>query len=382
MDLLSAGPERVRPPRRRWVAGVVAVVVAATAVVLAARAAPGRQDATPTPTPTVAPRQPLSAVVAVAVGRRWAYALLARCDTRTSCGWDLHRREVSGSGWFPTALRTTVRESGGLVPLLYADGDAVTVVDQPETGVVWHSPDGGTSVQARRLESVDAVDSVPAGGVVDTELCASCAYRLAVLNPLDGTLRLLRAQPPIGRYGVQVSSAGPTIWVASTGARGEVVPAVSPDSGRSWRVVPAPGFPTGEETVLVSARPDGSAYLFGAQVSPAGPGPLAEVWHIDGPAGTWRKLGLTQNPSGPISVVADGADAVVTDYLGQVWRVEPDGTVSLLPDAALDGRALGPGRVQSGPGGVLIGLPVDDLREIVVWSTDRGRTWSVESVVS
>lgn len=380
MDLLSAGPERVRPPRRRWVTGVLAGVVAVAAVVLAARATPDAPVRPPEP--TVAPREPLSAVVTTAVGDRWAYALSARCETSTRCGWDLHRRELAGGGWARTGLRTTARDSAGLPPLLYAAGDSVTVVDEADDdGMVWFSPDGGTTVRTGGLRTGEPLDALPADGVLDPSLCSSCAFRLTVLRPGDFTLHLLRSQPPVGEAGWQrISVSGRTIWVVSTNTRGEVVPAVSRDSGRTWRTVPARGFPTGEETVLVTAGPGGSAYLLGAQVSPAGPGPLAEAWHAAGPTAAFRKLDLTQNPPGPISVVPDGADAVLTDHMGQVWRLRPDGTVGRLPDAALDGRLLGPGVLAAGPGGQLLGLPVDELRRVVVFSPDRGRSWSVESV--
>lgn len=381
MDLLSAGPERVRPPRRRWPAAVLAVAVAGAAVVLAARSTAERVEAVPTPQTRLVPPDLLPTVVAVAVGSRWAYALVSRCGD-DSCGYELRRRELAGGGWFPTALRTTRNDGPRVGPFLYADGDLVTMVDEPDSGTVYVSADGGATVQGRPMRLADPVAAVPAGGVLDLGLCTDCQQQLTVLSPRDGELHQLGTQPPFGAGGLQaVAAAGPVLWAVSTTGRREVLTAVSPDSGRSWRAVPVAGFPTGVDNLRVSVGPDGSAYLLGARTSPAGPGPLAEVWHVDGPGGTWRKLPAAPGPRGPVSVVPDGADAVVTDYLGQAWRLGPKGAVDRLPDVSVEGRTVGPGVFAAGPGGVLLGTPLDDLRQVVVLSADQGRSWSVEDVL-
>lgn len=371
------------------------VLVAVAAVALAARSNPDPSPApapvvTPPPT-TAAPAGPPPIVTGMAVGTRWAYALLSTCadaDLMGDCTTQLVRRALAGGGWQPVGWRT--RRLNGSVPQLFVTpDDQVTVLDAATAGQVYASTDGGRTRQVRGLRPGPPVAGIPAGGVLDLGLCEECSARLTALEPATGRLRPLATQPVFGRtVGIRfVARSGDTVWVlAESGEAGrDLLTAVSRDRGRSWRILPLPG--TGTTTTWDSARifsdgGTGAYVLLARDTRPDVLTEFTELWRI-GDEGGWRRITPADRPPTAVQVVAGTGGALIGTEEGDAWRLRADGTVRKLPRADYDGVLIAPGAMASGPGGVVLGVPYiqsDLLRPTVVLSFDGGETWRVEEL--
>jgi hypothetical protein len=379
-DVLSSGdPPRV-PSRRRGVTIAGTVLLAAAAVLLAARSAPGRPDAAPLPTPRPVEvvRGSGPGVVSVAVGTRWAYALVAECDpgAARACGYRLHRRPVDGSGgWAALPLVTETRTTVGVVPTLAVSGaDVVTVLEQSTSGRVYSSA-AGVGASQHQLARGRPIDVVPAAGLLDSAVCDTCRERLVALEPDTGLLRPLRNQPFPGAGVRAYTMRGDTAWAVST-TSAATTSAVSLDRGRSWRTVPVPGLAPDIDTLQLATGAGGDAYLLCSTTGTNGTSRLAGVWAISGPAGKWERM------PGPIprtvrSALVGERGLLVTDPGGTVWRLERDGAFAALPDAG----PTRPGFVTTGPGRILAAVPRGRIPDpLVLTSSDGGESWQTERI--
>jgi hypothetical protein len=358
-DVLSGGADT--PPRsRRWlVTGVVlALVIGVPALVHSARNR--TQDA------VAAPTGHQSSVVSVAVGSRWAYALVSDCDTRIlhECDYRVHRRDALDSGWQALSLHVTGRTTTGLdVTLRVTPDDHVLLVHGDIAQV---STDGGGSAWTVHLRPAPAVAAIPAGGVLASGLCGSCDGLVTALDPATGDLHPLAAQPRFTGFGLRLArSDGDVLWVAQVGPTGGST-AVSADRGRSWRTIPlAPGM-VFTDPVVLAAIPGGGAYVVGRRADYR-----PDVRRIDGPDGNWRRLTPARGPVAAYSAVVDARGLLVGDGDGHAWRLRPDGAFAALP--GVPGYLVG-----GGPAPVLLGLP--STPGTVLLSYDGGTTWRSEQV--
>jgi hypothetical protein len=357
-DVLSGGADG--PPRsRRWLvaAVVLALVIGVPALVHSVR------DRAPGPAAATIPTQ--SSVVSVAVGTRWAYALVSECDTRIvhECDYRVYRRDVLDSGWQALPLHVSGRTTTGLdVTLRVTPDDRVLLVDR---GSVHVSTDGGSTERTVHLRPGPPVAALPPGGVLASGLCERCDTVLTALDLATGELRPLVAQPDFTGVGLRLAQAeGDVLWAAQAGPTGGLT-AVSADRGRSWRTIPlAPGLVFTDPVVLASI-PGGGAYLVGRRADN-----LPDVRRIDGPDGNWRRLTPAQGPNAAYSAVVDARGLLVGDGNGQAWRLQPDGVFTALPGV--------PGYLAGGPGRVLLGLP--STPRTVLLSYDGGASWRSERV--
>lgn len=376
--------------RRRQVGLAATVALAAAAVVLASRSSPDPRtpapalptDAAPSP-PTV---EPGPSIVDFAVGRDAAYALVGSCggpEQARECFYRVLRRGVGGGEWTVRGLRTERLDAAGFSAELFVTGDdVVTVVDGPTSGRAYVSSDGGDTATMRRLRPGPPVAALPPDGILDMALCESCKDRLTVLEPTTGRLRPLATQPPLGD-GAEVRSLAErdgTIWVVGdTGLT--TVSAVSVDRGRSWRRVPVSGLRAPALILRLIATDGGGAYLVvGRDSRPDALNEFSELWRIGGPAGPWRPATPTTRPRSALSVLAGDRGLLVGEETGEVWRLRSDGSMRRLPDAVVDGVPIGPGYLVSGPSRVLVALPIDPFRNVLLVSYDEGESWLVEKV--
>jgi hypothetical protein len=372
--------------RRRWVTILGGVVVAALAAVTAARSGPEPRPAVPEPQlPPVAVVDLGPPVVSLAVGPRAAYALVGLCDgpeQARTCSYRILRRSVGGGGWVSRPLVAPELVVAGFSARVFVTGeDTVTVVDAPVGGRAYVSQDGGVRFTARTVRPGPPVAAVPAAGILDLGLCPTCADRLTVLDPATGLLQPLATQPPL-RQGAPVRALAVqdgVLWAVG-GAGPAASTAVSTDRGRTWRARPVPGLRLPAEVVRVAATPAGEAYLLvGRDSRPDVLNEFSELWRVDGPDGTWRPATPEPRPPSALSVLAGERGLLVSDESGTVWRRQPDGTMSRLPDAVVDGQPRGPGALISGRGRLLLGHPVDGPAPgLLLVSTDEGETWTAE----
>jgi hypothetical protein len=375
--LSSGGPPRPARQRRRF-SIAAAAVVAGVAVLLAARSAPGHPETAPTPTPVPISRTPGPGVVSVAVGTRWAYALVAECDPATvrACGYRLHRRPVDGSaGWTALPLVTETRTTVGVVPTLAVSGDdVVTVLEQSTSGRVYSSTDGVGASQ-HQLARGRPIDVVPPAGLLDSDVCASCHERLVALEPGTGLLRPLRNQPFPGAGVRAYTMRGSTAWAVST-TRTDVTSAVSLDRGRTWTTVPVRGLAPDFDVLRLVTGPDGAAYLLCSTTRTDGNSRLIGVWAIRGPTGSWARM------PGPVprsvrSALVGERGLIVADPGGTVWLLQEDGSFAALPDPG----PTRPDQVSTGPGGILAAVPRGRIPDpLVLTSSDGGETWRTERI--
>lgn len=362
-ELLRNGPE-VRPdgPRsRRWLV-LLAVLALVTGAAVLHRST---REPAAAPVPLVA-AGPLTTVVSVAVGRRWAYALVAVCDARIvhECDYRLRRRELPGSGWQPTPMHVTGRTTTSLdVRMRVGPPDRVTLV---AGDTVLDSADGGRTVTTAHLRPGSPVERVPAGSILATGLCEGCDNLVTTLDPATGQLHPLAVQPAFTGFGVRLTQdGGGVLWAAQIGPAGGFT-AASPDRGRSWRTIPLAAGLWLTAPVVLTALPGGGAYLVGRRADKL----LPDVRRIDGPRGTWQRLTPDAGPVSPYSVVVDERGLLVGDSDGQAWRLAESGTFLRLPDL--------PGYLAGGPGTVLLGLPSTPGTVLLSW--DGGLTWRPERI--
>jgi hypothetical protein len=362
-DVLSGGPDG-RPPSRRWlVFGVVlALVVGVPALVHTVR---GRPPPAPAPPVVAAPTDPptQSIVVSIAVGTRWAYALVARCETRIlhDCDYRVHRRDLVEAGWRATPVHVTGRTTTGLdVTMRVTPDDHVLLVAGAAMQV---STDGGETVGSVHLHSGPPVDALPAGAVLASELCPTCADAVTAVDPATGELRQLRHQPAFPGLGLRLARAdGDVLWLAQVGPSGGAT-AVSADRGRSWRTVPlAPGMVQTDPVVLATI-PGGGAYLVGRRANDR-----PDVRRVDGPDGSWRRFTPDGGPPSAYSAVVDARGLVVGDGTGKAWRFGSDNRFTELPGT--------PGYLTGGR--ALFSLP--STPGTVQLSYDGGQSWRSERI--
>jgi hypothetical protein len=276
-DLLESGSARPRSrPAPRGLAGVVAVVLlAAVAIVLAARSS-GRPAAAPAPrpaplaAPVVRPPAYLLYDTAVAGGR--VYALAGVCAGR--CGYRL--LSWDGTRWSST--RMSVPASAVSPGRLLVTGPYLTVLDGTRPGA-YVSRDGGRTFRARAGGTGAPVAAVPAGLVADTVDGA-----VGVFDPAAGLRHRLRTQPMADVR--SVAAVGRTLYaVARTGTA--LVVAASTDAGRSWRRTTVARVPYRTPELSLIPGADGHAYLVVTRPLPAGDPGVVQVWR-SGP--DWTRL--------------------------------------------------------------------------------------------
>jgi hypothetical protein len=374
-DVLSGGTSR--RPRPRWVVVAGTALAVVVAAVLAVRAAPGRTDAAPAPTPAPAPSAGAAAgtpgVVAVAVGTRWAYALVSDCaggPAVGNCGYRLHRRSLGGGGWVVLPLVTDRLAGAGAVPILAVSGDEVATVVLSGAGLAYSTAAGG---DANPLAPGPPIDAVPADGLADSADCASCR-QVTVLEPGTGLLRPLRHQPFRGGRLQSYALRGNALWAVSTTAAG-ATSAVSTDRGRTWRTLPIRGLAPGTGTLQLVTGPTGPAYLLSATTAGGG-SRLVGVWSTQAANGGWERLPGPIPRSARSALVGDRG-LLVADAGGTVWRLQPTGGFTALPDPGPtrpELMATGPGRMVAA---TLRGRIPDRL---VLTSFDEGETWRTETI--
>ena len=405
-EVLGGGPDRdgatpfdeqvrrasavARRRRRTGLAGTVLVV--ATAAVLAGHTLPESTSSPPVPAPTVVVPTPDRYVADVAVGTTWAYALVASCvgpETTRQCRYRLFRRSLGGGGWTPTALETGQVAGADSPARLFVTGDdLVTVLDQPTVGTVYASGDGGDTVSGHALQPGPPVAAVPAGAVVDLGLCESCLDRLTVLEPLTGRLRPLTVPPPLGpTLAVRsVVQSGGVLWVLGDGGS-RLVSAVSVDRGRSWRELPVGGARAPADIArLVSDGRRGAYLMIGRDARPDVLDEFSELWRVGDPTrpgAAWRQVTPAVRPRSAAELVAADRGLLVREDTGELWRLEPDGTMRRLPPIDLDGLPIPPAVVVTGPARLLLGVAANQVDlgvPTVLVSYDEGETWLVEQI--
>jgi hypothetical protein len=360
-DVLSSGPGGRLPSRRWLVAGVVLALVFGVPALLhtSRRAAP-----TPAPLvtgPTTPPTQ--SIVVSLATGTRWAYALVARCETRIvhDCDYQVQRRDLFQPGWQATPVHVTGRTTTGLdVTLRVTPDDHVLLVAGATMQV---STDGGETVRSVHLHTGPPVDALPAGAVLASELCPTCADAVTAIDLGTGALQQLRHQPALTGFGLRLARAdGDVLWLAQLGPSGGST-AVSADRGRSWRTVPLPPGMVLTDPVVLAPIPGGGAYLVGRRADDR-----PDVRRVDGPDGSWRRIAPASGPTSAYSAVVDARGLVVGDGAGKAWRLGPDNRFTELPGT--------PGYLTGGR--ALFSLP--STPGTVQLSYDGGASWRSERV--
>jgi len=398
-DRTALLPERVRRAtatarRRRWTGLAATVLVAVAAGVLAVRSRPERAALPPpTPAPTFAPES-LRLVADVAVGSQYGYALVASClgpEATRLCRYRLFRRSLGGGSWTPTVLETgQVAGATGPARLFVAADDQVTVVDQPTVGHVYTSPDAGRTVTVHPLSPGPPVAAVLDGWFVDQSLCESCLDRLTVLEPRTGRLHPLAAPPPLGSTpGVRtVTRSGSVLWALGDGGS-RLLSAVSLDRGRTWRRLPVGGARAPAELVwLVSDGGRGAYLLIGRDSRPDVLAEFSELWRVGDPTrpgAAWRQVTPAVRPPSAAGLVAGERGLIVVEESGMLWRLVADGTLARLPEADYDGLPIPAGRPVTGPGRVLLAVPLnrtDFGLPVVLFSPDEGETWRVELIRS
>ena len=276
-DLLESGSARPRSrPAPRRLAGIVTVVLlAAVAVVLAARSS-GRPAAAPAPrpAPVQAPvvRAPSYYLYDTAVAGGRVYALAGFCVGR--CGYRL--LSWDGTRWSST--RMTVPASSVSPGRLLVTGGYLAVVDGTRPGA-YVSRDGGRTFRVRAGGTGTPVAAVPAGLVADTG-----DGGVGVFDPAAGLRHPLRTQPiPDVR---SVAAVGRSLYAVARQGTALVV-ASSTDAGRSWRRTTVARVPYRTPELALVAGADGHAYLVVTRTLPAGGPGVVQVWR-SGPA--WTRL--------------------------------------------------------------------------------------------
>jgi hypothetical protein len=386
----SPGPRRFTAARRRWTGIAGTVLVAAAALVLAARSLP-EPVATPPPTaPTPHFAEPTRFVADVAVGTEWAYVLLGSCvgpeETR-QCRYRVLRRGVAGGRWTATAMQTgPVAGATGPARLFATSDDRVTVLDQPTVGNVHASPDGGDTATVHALSEGPPVAAVPPGGIIELGLCESCLSRLTVLEPATGRLRPLARPPRLGtNVGIRsIAGSGSALWVLGDGGS-RLISAVSLDAGRTWRVLPVGGAGAPAEVAALASDGRRGAYLLvDRAVLPDVRNEWSELWRVGDPArpgAAWRSQPPIVRPRFAVGLTVTQRGLLVQAEGGALWRLGPEGQPRELPPIEVDGVPVHPGRLAAG-GRMLLGVlqRSDTAPQVVLVSSDDGETWRVERI--
>lgn len=377
-DILGSDPARPRPARPpRLVLIAVTALAAVTAAVLAARSAPGPSNraAPRPPAPSVAYVSPVLRAPHVswlAVGTRYAYALVDSCDSAAvqACSHRLHRRAVDGTEWTETPLRTETRSTVGGFLIAYASGaDGVTVLDGPAPTRSWTSSDAGETFTERPVRVGPPLDRVPPDGVVTPWGCPDCGA-VTVFDPASGQLRPLRVQP-FRAAPRAVEQDGDVLWaVAEDGTA-----SASTDGGRTWRSGRLPPATATADGFLLLTAPGGGAYALTGRVQGNDSTTFTGGWRIDRPGGAWRPLDRSGGPRTLRSAGVGDRGLLLVDDGGTAWRYGPEGRFARLPEP-------GPSRpadLVTGPGRLVVALVRGDIPEpVVLVSRDEGETWAIE----
>jgi hypothetical protein len=277
-DLLESGS--ARPPSRtgqRRLVGIAAVLaLAATVIVLAARASGHPEDrATPAPVPVAAPvaRPPNYYLYDTAVADGRVYALAGFCVGH--CGYRL--LSWDGTRWSSTPM--TVPASSVSPGRLLVTGRYLAVLDGTRPGA-YVSTDGGRTFGARPARTGSPIAAVPTGLVADLG-----DGGVGVFDPASGLRRPLRTQPmPEVR---SVTALGRTLYAVARDGTALVV-AASTNAGRSWRRITVTRVPYRTPELALVPGMDGAAYLIVTRPLPAGEPGVVQVWRNAGPR--WTRL--------------------------------------------------------------------------------------------
>ena len=376
--------ERTR--RRRQVGVLASAAALVGAGVLASRttADPYASELPPPPALTAAVTAPpdLAAAVAArrprgAVGSERVYGLIAPCASLPSgapCSYRLVRRAVDGGGWTTAGLPPLPVEPGTSTPWVFVTGaDAVTVVERGSAGRVFMSTDGGETFTARPTRVGPPVAAVPVDAVLVPRLCIGCPGPLTALEPATGRYRRLTDPPveDIRSYAMR----GDVIWVAGMGDR-RVITAVSRDRGRHWRVLTVGGLQAPVDQLRVVPALDGGAYLIVGRNERRDVGnEFSELWQLTGRGVVWVEVTPEERPGSVGGAVAGERGLLVSEEDGGVWRLLGDRSMRRLPDPVVGGRLVKPGRLVTGPGGVVLGWPLGDAAPFPLVSYDEGESW-------
>jgi hypothetical protein len=364
-DVLSSGPD-APPPSRRWLIAGVVLALALGVPALLHSTGGSRSPSPAVPTAAASPAalpdqdtQPI--VVSVTAGARYAYALVAACGNRIlhDCDYRVYRRNLVVPGWAPTPVHFTGTTTTGLDVTMRATPDDHVLLTAGTSMQV--SDDGGDTVHILHLRTGPPVDALPAGAVLASELCPTCADAVTAVDLSTGELRPLRSQPTLSGFGLRLARVdGNVLWVAQVGPSGGLT-AVSADRGRSWRTIPLAAGMVLTDPVVLASVPGGGAYLVGRR-----PNDLPDVRRIDGPGGDWRRITPPDGPNSAYSAVVDARGLLVGDGNGKAWRLGPDDRFTALPGT--------PGYLSGSR--VLLGLP--STPGTVELSYDGGQTWQSE----
>ena len=398
-EVLGGGPaldpgtpidEQVRraAERTRWrrQAGVLATAAALVgAGVLASRTTSDPYAAElPAPAPAVTAPPDLTAAVAArrprgAVGSERVYALIAPCASLppgAPCSYRLLRRSVGGGGWTAIRLPALPVNAGGYTPWVFVtSSDTLMVVERDTRGRVLTSTDGGETFTARLTRVGRPVTAVPPDAVLVPPLCVACPGPLTVLEPATGRYRRL-TDPPVGDIR-SYAMRGDVIWVAGIDDDG-VATAVSRDRGRHWQVLTI-GVRAPVDQLRVVPATDGGAYLLmGRNEHRDVRNEFSELWRLAGRDVVWTDVTPDERPRSVGSAVAGERGLLVSEEEGGVWRLQVDRSMRRLPDPVVSGRPVKPGRLITGPAGVVLGWPAGDPAPIPLVSYDEGESWQAE----
>lgn len=353
-DVLGTEPPGRRPPsalRRRWLAGGVAVVLAAGAFVLAGRSEPEpRRSAPPTATATPQLRPtwiPGDEVRALGGTGRWAYALLASCRPE-GCRYRLARRDslADDHAWLELTRLPTKPDPDGLSPadLVTSGEDTVAVVGRSGASA-WVSDDGGINFRRVGVLPGRAVPAVPPDLTAALGRCAGCQGRIGVFDPATGRRSRLAEQPPLDPPPTAFADSGDALWAASASVT-RITVATSTDRGRTWRTSSLPQTtPLRGDLHLAAGGP--AAYLVAESLDRRFP---ARVWVSRGTTAAWRDVPSDPGLRGEVTGAVAAGDQLVVSAGGRLFsevggRIRPVGTPAGRPIPPVDGLAVGDGRV-------------------------------------
>lgn len=380
-DLIEgAGPVR----RSRSVIGMAMLAGLALVGFLVTR--PTGHATAPAPSPTPEPIPDLAVAQVAFTDADHGYLVLSPCQLTTTCRGpaSLLRTSDAGRHWHEVASPLDVHDTEQVA--VYARGrrDVALMID----GARFVSSDAGRTWR----EAPPVTTAGPTGTVRDGDLIGyycpfamprpDCSTRLSVFDPVTGTSRPLRNQPPITGgpdHQVFALAAAGQVWVLDTPPSGTPRLVHSPDHGGHWRAVPVPVRSDWFQPQLLLAPDASRLYLVNRDVHSSR---ILEVLRlVDPAAGRWV---LARPPQGAQdATVMPNGELRYNDIAGNAWLTVTTGlatAVTSAPKALMDGRRVNVNLDQV-VDGVLVATPVLGLRgDRILISTDNARHWQVHPV--